>query len=155
MERSYALGFLTLTVLLGACGDATPPPKAPSRPSYVPSGPGRKELPVLAPVAYAHSGQSYDEALAVPEELDAVKSEPELSDADLSKPMQNSEFLSTCGAPDSMKVVVKVAVREGRAMGVTVATSPEDPAVAACVDKAVRELSWPTSKKRFSMTTAY
>lgn len=155
MERSFALGLLTLSILLGACGDTTPPPKPAARPAYVPSGPGRKALPVLAPVAYQHAGLSFDEALAVPEELDAVKSEPELSDADLSKPMQSSEFLSTCGAPDSMKVVVKVAVREGHAMGVTVATSPEDPAVAACVDKAVRDFSWPTSKKRFSMTTAY
>lgn len=98
---------------------------------------------------------SYDEALAVPEELDLVKREPELSNAELAAPLKNAAFISECGAPDSTKVIVKVAVREGHAMGVSVSLSPDDPEAAQCIDKAVRTLTWPASKKRFSFTTVY
>ena len=109
----------------------------------------------IAPTAYTHGGPSYEEALAIPEDLNATKDAPELTDAQLSAPMASGEMMSECGVPETMKVVVKVAVRDGRALGVTVATSPENPDVAICVDKAVRAMPWPASAKRFTFTTAY
>ncbi len=141
-------------VVLLSCGTPpslvkTPPMRASAHHDPKPVG---EPLP---PMAYHRSGFSYDEALAIAEDLGATKDAPELTDAELATPMANGDSISACGAPDTMKVVVKVAVRQGTAMGVSVATSPEDPEVAACVDKAVRALSWPASAKRFTFTTAY
>jgi hypothetical protein len=151
MKRSIVPAMLLLSVV--SCGDP-PPPKVPV-PKASPVHPQKPVGEPIAPTAYTHGGPSYEEALAVPEDLNATKDAPELTDAQLSAPMANGEMISECGAPETMKVVVKVAVRDGRAMGATVATSPESVDVATCVDKAVRAMSWPVSAKRFTFTTAY
>jgi hypothetical protein len=69
--------------------------------------------------------------------------------------MRSAAFISGCGAPDSMKVTVKVAVKNGRAVGVSVYTNPPNAGVAACVDRHVRSLSWPSSPKLDSFITTY
>jgi hypothetical protein len=69
--------------------------------------------------------------------------------------MRNASFLGACGAPDSMKVTVRVAVRMGRAVGVSVYTTPPNPQIAACIDRSVRGLSWPANPKMDFLTTAY
>lgn len=151
-----ALSFLALLALTQpACEKAEPPAKAPEPVHVFDPTPPKPAVVDPTPVKYRHTGASYDDALAVPEDLDAVQSAPELSNAELSEPLSNPTFLTSCGATDSMVVMIKVAIRNGKAMGVTVATRPASPEVAACVDKAVRQLSWPPSAKRFSLTTRY
>jgi len=141
--------------LLVACGgEAPPPPKAPTTTTHPAPAP-REKVRHGGGGAFHTTGMSYEEALNVPEDLDAVKREPELSNTELSAPLRSAAFIGECGAPDSMKVTVKVAVVDGRAMGVSVAVSPDDPEIAQCIDKAVRALSWRVSKKRFSLTTVY
>jgi hypothetical protein len=49
---------------------------------------------------------------------------------------------------------VRTAVKNGHAVGVSVSTSPPNPAVASCVDRHVRSLSWPPSPKLDSFTTS-
>lgn len=83
------------------------------------------------------------------------KGVPDLTDAQLSAPMRNAAFISGCGAPDSMKVTVKVAVKSGRAAGVSVYTNPPNQGVASCVDRQVRGLSWPSNAKMDFFTTTY
>ena len=63
------------------------------------------------------SGMSYEQALAsnVQEVSMGAKAGPDLTDGQLSGPMRNAAFISGCGAPDSMKVTVKVAIKNGRA----------------------------------------
>ena len=151
MKLLTLLPLVLLSVV--SCGEppvaTVPPPK--TAPMHV-----RKPLgEPIAPTSYTHGGPSYEEALAIPEDLTATKDAPELTDAQLSAPMASGEMISECGAAETMKVVVKVAVRDGHAMGVTVATSPESADVAVCVDKAVRAMTWPVSAKRFTFTTAY
>lgn len=75
----------------------------------------------------------------------------DLTDAQLAAPIGNA--LSTCGVPDDMSVTVKVAVKNGRAVGVTV-EAPND-RIAACVDRAVRRLRWPSSPRLDSFTTRF
>jgi hypothetical protein len=36
-----------------------------------------------------------------------------------------------------------------------VTTNPDDQAIAECIDRAVRGLSWPVSKRRDSFTVSY
>ena len=102
-------------------------------------------------------GMSYEQALASNKEEITIgaKSGPDLTDAQLAAPMRNAAFISGCGAPDSMKVTVKVAVKNGRAVGVSVYTNPPNPTVAACIDRHVRGLSWPANPKMDSFTTTY
>jgi eukaryotic-like serine/threonine-protein kinase len=79
----------------------------------------------------------------------------DLTDAQLSAPLRHSSFVVSCGAPDDMKVTVRVAVRMGRAIGVTVTTAPSHGGVAGCIDRAVRGLRWAESAKTDFVTTNY
>jgi hypothetical protein len=67
--------------------------------------------------------------------------------------MRNGAFVGECGAPDAMKVTVKVAIKMGRPVGVSVYAS--DPDVAGCIDRYVRTFSWPSNPKMDSFTTTY
>ena len=101
---------------------------------------------------------SYEQALASNNQeinMGGGKGGPDLTDAQLSAPMRNAAFISGCGAPDSMKVTVKVAVKNGRAWGVSVYTNPPNASVSACVDRHVRGLGWPPNAKLDSFTTTY
>ena len=103
-------------------------------------------------------GMSYETALATNMQQIDMSGHvvgPDLTDQQLSAPMRNASFLGGCGAPDSMKVTVKVAIKMGRAIGVSVYTNPPNAGVASCVDRAVRGLSWPANAKMDSFVTTY
>jgi hypothetical protein len=78
-----------------------------------------------------------------------------LSSAQLGAPLVHGTFVNACGAPETMKVVVKVDVKMGRAVGVDVKTDPADPAVSACIDRAIRDLRWDVSPKTGHATVTY
>lgn len=103
------------------------------------------------------AGPTYEAAIASNKREIAIgrKAEPDLTDDQLSRPMHSGAFVGECGAPDRMKVTVKVAIRRGRAAGVSVSTSPPDPDIAGCIDRYVRTFSWPSSGKMDSFTTTY
>lgn len=103
-------------------------------------------------------GGSYEAALNSNNQeisMGGPKGGPDLTNAQLSAPMKNAAFISGCGAPDSMKVTVRVAVKNGRAYGVSVYPSPANAGVARCVDRHVRALSWPPNAKMDFFTTTY
>jgi hypothetical protein len=78
-----------------------------------------------------------------------------LTNAQLSGPLRNASFVPACGAPDDMKVMVRVALKMGAPIGVTVTTSPPNGAVAACIERSVRGLRWPANAKTDFVTTSY
>jgi hypothetical protein len=96
------------------------------------------------------AGASKGEAGATPRPQTAP-----LSSAQLGAPLVHGTFVTACGAPDDMKVVVKVDVKMGHAVKVDVKTDPPDPAVAACIDKATRDLRWDPSTKTGHVTVRY
>jgi hypothetical protein len=102
-------------------------------------------------------GMSYEAAMGSYNEQITMgqASGPDLTRGQLGAPMQNARFISGCGAPDDMHVTVRVAVRMGRAVGVTVSTNPPNGAVAKCIDSHVRNLSWPSNPKMDFVTTNY
>lgn len=103
-------------------------------------------------------GGSFEAALAANNEQITIGGGgggPDLSNAQLGAPLKNAPFISGCGAPDSMKVTVKVAVKMGRAVGVSVYTNPPSGSVSSCVDRHVRGLSWPANAKMDFVTTQY
>jgi len=101
-------------------------------------------------------GQSYEAAIASNvTDMTMKATGPDLTDAQLAGPMKSAGFVTACGTPDSTKVTVKVAIKNGRAVGVSVYTSPPDARVASCIDHAVRGIAWPSNPKMDSFTTSY
>jgi len=103
-------------------------------------------------------GQSFENILNGNNETITMgqgQDQPDLTNAQLSAPLRHASFITGCGAPDDMKVMVRVAVKMGRAVGVTVSTNPPSPGVAACVDRSVRGLQWPVSPKTDFVNTSY
>jgi hypothetical protein len=103
-------------------------------------------------------GQSYEAVLNSNNETITMGDHggaPDLTNAQLSAPLRNASFVPGCGAPDEMKVTVRVAVKMGVPIGVTVVTQPPSGGVAACIDRAVRGIRWPASAKTDFVTTSY
>lgn len=98
-------------------------------------------------------GPSYEDILNSPTE--PPSHQPELNNAQLSAPLLNPQLITRCGVPDTMSVTIQVAVKMGRAIGVTVTTNPPNPTIAACIDRSVRRLQWPVSTKTDFTTTTY
>ena len=103
-------------------------------------------------------GMSYEQVLNSNNEqitMGGGSGAPDLTNAQLSGPLRNASFVPACGAPDDMKVVVRVAVKMGSPIGVTVTTNPPNNSVAACIDRSVRGLRWPANAKTDFVTTSY
>jgi hypothetical protein len=103
-------------------------------------------------------GASYESVLNSPSDTVTIgpsSHQPELSNAQLSAPLQDGSIITRCGAPDEMKVKIQVAVKMGHAIGVTVTTTPPNRAIAACIDQSVRRLQWPASQKTDFVTTTF
>jgi hypothetical protein len=78
-----------------------------------------------------------------------------LSSAQLGAPLVNGHWITACGAPDTMKVAVKLDVRQGRAVKVVVTTEPTDPVVIGCVERAASDLRWDSSPRTGHVTVRY
>lgn len=152
-------------------------PRAGTRPSNGSTAPGAQGAPGSPPTDDGQSdeadeapevfeppfkgrgpaGPTYEAAIASnKQEINmGGKQEADLTDAQISRPMNNGGFVGECGAPDAMKVTVKVAIKQGRPAGVSVSTSPFDPDIAGCIDRYVRTFSWPSSNKMDSFTSTY
>lgn len=84
--------------------------------------------------------------------LDAYRAQPhveggqpdDVTAGQYGRVLNQGAYFSHCNVPSSMGVTICAAVQLGRAVGVTVTTQPSDAAKAACVDHAVRGLSFPS-----------
>ena len=61
--------------------------------------------------------------------------------------LNSGSYFAGCGVPSSMGVNICAAVQNGRAVGVTVVTSPRNPRVAGCIAASVRRLNFPSHPK--------
>lgn len=103
------------------------------------------------------AGPSYESALDGNDEQVTIgaKGQADLTDAQLAGPMSDGAFIGECDTPDTTSVTVKVAIRGGHAVGVSVETSPPSMHVNGCIDRHVRSLTWPASPKLDSLVTTY
>jgi eukaryotic-like serine/threonine-protein kinase len=69
---------------------------------------------------------------------------PDLSAGAYGNVLNKGGYLNACGVPSNMTVNICAAVQNGRAVGVTVTTSPSDRGKASCIAGAVRSLSFPS-----------
>lgn len=100
-------------------------------------------------------GMSYEAALNKGQELNMAGGGGNLSKAQLEGPLKSGAIITACGTPNDTKVTISVAVQGGRAVGVTVATSPHNGAVSSCIDRQVRGLSWPSIQNLESFRTSF
>jgi hypothetical protein len=109
------------------------------------------------PMPTGPSGMSYEAAIAgnnlnlAPGTQDV----PDLTDAELAGPLREGTFLDACGVPSSTHVTVKVAIRNGHAVGVSVSAVPPSREMGWCVERHVRGVQWPSNAKMDSFVTTY
>lgn len=102
--------------------------------------------PEPAPASQSSVGTSCEAAVASYQEeirIGGAAAPPDLSQAQFAAVLDKGSYFAHCGVPDSMSLEICVAVRNGRAVGVTVRTTPGDRRVQGCVARGVRGLSFP------------
>ena len=77
---------------------------------------------------------------------------PDLSAGAYGNVLNKGTYLNSCGVPSNMGVTICAAVQNGRAVGVTVTTTPPNKGISGCISGAVRGLSFP-SHPRLDVTT--
>jgi len=155
---------MLLPLLLGmmACGGgaaSTPPAEPP------PASPPAAETPPAesAPTSPAAASGASSPALAAnaapapPAKVDfppratveqAVKAVPQgtprinMADDALRAPLLDLKQYDRCKVPRSTKVTMNVAVYDGAAVGVEVATKPKNAKMEECIDEVVRGMTW-------------
>jgi hypothetical protein len=71
----------------------------------------------------------------------------DLTNEQLGAPMRSSAWFASCGLADSANADICVAVKKGKPLGVSVAVTPQNKRVAACIDRSARKLHFPESEK--------
>lgn len=76
-----------------------------------------------------------------------AKGQADLSAGQFQAVLGNGAYLNACGVPESMGVNVCAAIQNGRAVGVTVTTTPRNPSISSCIAGRVRSMSFPSHPK--------
>jgi hypothetical protein len=142
-----------------ACGGAAPPPEEPP-PSEPTLSTDEVEQPELSNQSSSTSeekpegGEKPAEPAKEPEfkegasVQDAMNSIPQgtarinLDQETLGQPLTNTSVYEPCKLAASQHFKLKVAIWDGKAVGVDVETQPPNKKAAECIDKAVRGITW-------------
>ncbi|MBI5535673.1 MAG: hypothetical protein HY898_23280 [Deltaproteobacteria bacterium] len=81
------------------------------------------------------------------EETAGTSSGPDLSAGAYGAVLNQGSYVAACKAPAELTVRVCAAIRQGRAVGVTVRTEPRDEQVEGCIDAPVRAMAFPSSQR--------
>ena len=145
-------------LLLSSCGGGTPPPEEPTNTVEEPSGPPpaedpkpdaepKEDEPAPKPAEVAEpefkEGGSVDDAIkAVPQGTPRLNIETEA----LSKPLMDGKLYEPCKL-GSGHFKVKVAVWNGKAVGIDLTTTPNNPKLGDCIKTQIRGVAWPDKVK--------
>jgi hypothetical protein len=140
-------------LLLSSCGGSKPPPEEPSTTVEEPTSPPPEESksdieqktdepdekPAAAvPAPEFKEGGSVDDAIkAVPQGTPRLNMETEV----LSKPLMDGKLYEPCKL-GTAHFKVKVAVWDGKAVGIDLTTTPNNPKLAECLKGRIREITW-------------
>jgi len=69
--------------------------------------------------------------------------------------LNGGTYVTACGTPETIAVSLCVAIRNGRAVGVTVKTTPGDERIASCIGRAVQGMSFPPSPRLDVASTVF
>ncbi|HEY6561286.1 MAG TPA: hypothetical protein VI072_28635 [Polyangiaceae bacterium] len=150
-------------VALGACGGGTPST------SEVPEDPAMEETPPPAPEpasestpadgeATAESGEGegkpkagagaepeFKEGMSVEEAIAAVPRDAQRMNLDgdtLGKPLMDQKLYEPCKLGQNQKFKVRVAIWNGKAVGLDVTTQPNNPKAKECIATQIRSVTW-------------
>lgn len=153
-----------LAALLIACGGTTPAAESPEAepapeatessppPPPAPESTGEEETPAPAPAASTPDptfpeNASVDDAIkAVPQGVERRNIDPET----LAKPLQDLSIYEPC-KPGAAKVKMRIAVWDGKAVGIDLTVAPKNDKLADCIKTKLREITW--EKKVKSLNT--
>jgi hypothetical protein len=109
------------------------------------SGEPSEELHVSVGIS---AGKSCEKAFEeTPDTMEIGKAqEKDLTSDQLGAPI-GSGIVTSCGLPNSSSADICVTMKDSKALGVTVAVTPPNNKVAACIDKATRRLHYPLSHR--------
>jgi hypothetical protein len=124
--------------------DRPPEHAAPSAPEAPPPGSDSDSDPREAHVAASCEAAiaRYNEVLT----LGAPRA-PDITRGAYASILENGRYLSACGVPAKTIVEICAAVQNGRAVGITVQTSPADAKLSSCVRRQVMHLGFPHSER--------
>ena len=119
------------------------------------SGQPAEELHVSVTIS---AGKSCEKAQDEnPQKIDMGKKDTkkDLTKEDLGAPIAKSNAAVACGLADSAHANICVVVRNGKPLGVSVGMEPKNNKVAACIDRRMRSLAFPSSDKADTVTYRY
>jgi hypothetical protein len=158
------VGFSALGIFLQACCscpqpaegpdsvDAAPATEvlAPAEPAVAEPAAPPKEEPIAAapkeptPVKPAAPEPQFTEGMSVADAIKAVPQGAERANIDqetLSRPIQDFAVYEPC-KPGSEKVKMKIAVWNGKAVGIDVNATPKNDKLVACIKDRIKTLTW-------------
>lgn len=123
-------------------------PRVPQSSIGAPVGSATAAAPASS-TAGTSDGVSCEEAQAENVEVTSLQGgdPPDLSASAFASTLNAGTYLEPCGVPNSSKVNICVAVRNGQPLGVTVALDPADPEIEVCVAKQVRAMTFTSHPK--------
>lgn len=151
MRELAAVSLLGLFFV--ACGGSQPPAEPPEAPPLeaAPEPPPKPVEPVAEepkeepkPAEPAVAEPQFTDGMSVADAEKAVPRGAERANIDqetLSKPIQDVEVYEPC-KPGAAKVKLKIAVWDGRAVGIDVTTTPKNDKLAACITERIKGLKW-------------
>ena len=154
-------------ILLGACAGSTPEAESADEYGYTEESPEEEEEAdegktdvdqeelgeegessdkesADVPEPQFTPGMSVNEAInAVPQGIPRVNIDPET----LSGPLKDPALYQPCKLAASQHFTVKVAVWDGRTVGIDLKTQPNNDTVAECIKQQLNQLEWPDKVK--------
>jgi hypothetical protein len=147
-------------VLLVGCGGSQPPVESPEPPAAedeaTPAEPaagapksepkpeeevgpeGGEAKPATAEPAFT-DGMSVDEAInAVPQGVERMNLDPDV----LGKPLMDPDLYKPCKLSANQHVKIRVAIWEGKAVGIDVTPTPKNQKAADCVKDQIKTVTW-------------
>lgn len=149
--------FSALGLFLLACGGSGPPAHSPDADAVpveaepLPPAPPVDEAPPAEepePVAAVPEPQ-FTDGMSVEEAIKAVPQGAERSNIDpetLGKPIQDFAVYEPC-KPGTARVKLRIAVWDGRAVGLDVSSTPKNDKLVACIKERLKGLTWQAKVK--------
>lgn len=127
-----------------------PAPAAPAAAEPVAAAPPKEEPKPAKP---AVADPVFTEGMSVADAIKAVPQGSERANIDqetLAIPIQNPDVYEPC-KPGPVRIKLKIAVWDGKAVGLDVTATPKNDKVAACVREQINKLSWKARVKSLNI----
>jgi hypothetical protein len=137
-SREHAADGPRIDSLFERAGDR-PSPEAPTEPRPPETAP---EAPIAVSSCEAAIARNNEQLT-----IGAARGAPDISREAYASILQNGRYLSACNIPERTVFEICAAVKTGRAIGITVVSSPASSELNGCVRRAVSRLKFPSNER--------